>query len=245
MAEFGARLSQQMLPRIVILTGSGVSAESGLLTFRDSGGLWENHDIYEVASPQGWRKDPALVLDFYNKRRAQAALAQPNTGHVAIAEMQQRFGAQLITQNVDDLHERAGSEQVLHLHGELRKVRSTTDPGYISDVGSTAINVGDVCPQGGQLRPHIVWFGESVPLIDVAAQWCREAHILIVAGTSLEVYPAAGLVDMLPEGAVVFVVDPQLPPIHNREVIHIAQKASTGLPEVLKRIVEIYGSTQN
>jgi NAD-dependent deacetylase len=228
-------------PKVVILTGAGVSAESGLLTFRDSGGLWENYDIMEVASIDGWYRNPSLIIDFYNERRKQAHLAQPNDGHKTIADLQQHFGAKLITQNVDDLHERAGSTQVLHLHGELRKVRSETHPEYVVDIADAPIQIGDQCPNGGQLRPHIVWFGEMVPLIDVAAEWCSSADILIVVGTSMEVYPAAGLVMEVPSHTEVFVVDPVRPRIHiQRQVHHLAENGTTGLPKLFQLLKEKY-----
>jgi NAD-dependent deacetylase len=226
-------------PNIVILTGSSVSAESGLTTFRDSGGLWENYDIHVVASIDGWHQDPALVLDFYNKRRAQAKQAEPNAGHRAIADIQKAFNAKLITQNVDDLHERGGSDQVLHLHGELSKVRSTVNPEYIVDIGSDSIHLGDICPLGGQLRPDIVWFGEMVPNIEVAAAWCAEADILIVAGTSLLVYPASGLIHEIPEHAEIYIVDPSVPIVNGPNTIHaIAEKGTTGLVKLHQQLLE-------
>lgn len=229
------------VPSVVILTGAGVSAESGLATFRDSGGLWEQHDVMEVASIDGWYANPALVIDFYNYRRSQAFKAKPNDGHRAIAQIQEQFGAKVITQNVDDLHERAGASEVLHLHGELRKVRSETNPDYVLDIGDAPIHIGDLCPEGGQLRPHIVWFGEMVPLIEVAAEWCSNADILIVAGTTLEVYPAAGLVDAVPNHAQIFVVDPIRPKAHISNKVHyIEENGTSGLPKLFQLLKEMY-----
>lgn len=229
------------MPSVVILTGAGVSAESGLLTFRDSGGLWENHDVMDVASIDGWYRNPNLVLEFYNGRRKQAHTAQPNHGHIAIRDIQNHFDAKLVTQNVDDLHERAGSSNVLHLHGELRKVRSESNPDYVVDIGDAPIHIGDLCPEGGQLRPHIVWFGEMVPLIEVAAEWCSNADILIVAGTTLEVYPAAGLVDAVPNHAQIYVVDPIRPKAHISNKVHyIEENGTTGLPKLFQLLKEMY-----
>jgi NAD-dependent deacetylase len=228
-------------PNIVVFTGSGVSAESGLLTFRDAGGLWENYDVMEVASIDGWHRNPSLVLDFYNKRRIQAYSAVPNEGHLAIARIQSYFNASIITQNVDGLHEKAGSYDVLHLHGELSKVRSTIDDEYIIDIGDKTIQIGDQCPKGGQLRPHIVWFGEQVSSIYTAEEICSKADILVIAGTSLEVYPAAGLVHSLPEQAEIFVVDPNTPELYSSNPVSIIrEKASTGLPKVEQTLKERY-----
>ncbi len=228
-------------PNVVILTGAGVSAESGLLTFRDTGGLWENYDVMEVASIDGWHRNPKLVLDFYNARRKQAFHSTPNDGHLAIRDIQRHFGAKLVTQNVDDLHERAGCTQVLHLHGELRKVRSETNPNYVVDIADAPIVIGQRCPDGGQLRPHIVWFGEMVPLIEVAAEWCESADILIVAGTSLEVYPAAGLVNAVPRHAEIYLVDPVRPRAHIPNTVnYIEENGSTGLPKLFQHLKETY-----
>lgn len=228
-------------PNVVILTGAGVSAESGLLTFRDTGGLWENHDVMEVASIDGWLTDPRRVLDFYNERRKQAFHSRPNDGHLAISDIQRHFGAKLVTQNVDDLHERAGCGQVLHLHGELRKVRSEINPDYVVDIADAPVFLGQCCPDGGQLRPHIVWFGEMVPLIDVAADWCESADVLIVAGTSLEVYPAAGLLDVVPSHVEIYLIDPVRPRVRipNR-VNYIGENGSTGLPKLFQYLKEKY-----
>jgi NAD-dependent deacetylase len=188
-------------PKIVVLSGAGMSAPSGLATFRDSGGLWANHRIEEVATPEAWERNPQLVLDFYNQRRAQACAAEPNAGHRALAELERRYDVVVITQNVDDLHERAGSTRVIHLHGELTKARSTADESLVYDIGAKPIHLGDRCALGSQLRPHIVWFGEAVPLIEVATEEFRDAAKVLVVGTSLQVYPAAGLVEYAPAEA--------------------------------------------
>jgi NAD-dependent deacetylase len=189
-----------MVPRkIVVLTGAGMSAPSGLATFRDSGGLWRNHRIEDVATFEAWRRQPEIVLEFYNQLRVQACAASPNDGHLAIASLEKRFEVIVITQNVDDLHERAGSTKVIHLHGELTKARSTVDPELIYHIGASPIRIGDRCERGSQLRPHIVWFNESVPLIDEALRHVREAERVLVVGTSLSVYPAAGLIDFADE----------------------------------------------
>ena len=178
-----------------------MSAPSGLATFRDSNGLWANHRVEDVATPEAWHRDPQLVLDFYNQRRAQACAAEPNAGHRALAELERRYAVVVITQNVDNLHERAGSTRVIHLHGELTKARSTADESLVYDIGAKPIRLGDRCPRGSQLRPHIVWFGEAVPLIEEAADELRDAAKVLVVGTSLQVYPAAGLVSYAPAEA--------------------------------------------
>ncbi len=194
-------------PKIVVLSGAGMSAPSGLATFRDSNGLWANHRVEDVATPEAWERNPALVLEFYNQRRAQACAAEPNAGHRALAALEQRYDVVIVTQNVDNLHERAGSTRVIHLHGELTKARSTADESLIFDIGAKPIRLGDRCPRGSQLRPHIVWFGEDVPLIETAAEEFRDAAKVLVAGTSLQVYPAAGLVGYAPVEAEKLHVD--------------------------------------
>ncbi len=195
------------MKKLVVFTGAGVSAESGLKTFRDTDGLWEQHRIEDVATPEAWRKNQKLVLDFYNIRRRQVATAQPNAAHIAIAGLQKKFDTTVITQNIDDLHERAGSENVLHLHGEITKARSTLNPYLIYQIGERDILPGDYCELGSQLRPHIVWFGEFVPELDSAAEIISDADILIVIGTSLAVYPAAGLIHEAKPDCRKFLVD--------------------------------------
>jgi NAD-dependent deacetylase len=196
------------MKKLVVLTGAGVSAESGLKTFREMGGLWESYDVMEVASPEGWNNNMELVLRFYNERRAQLKDAKPNAGHTGLADLENFFDVHIITQNVDNLHEQAGSTKVLHLHGILTQVRSTGDASLVYDIGYKAINKGDTCDKGFQLRPNIVWFGEAVPAMEQAAAIASEADIFVVVGSSLVVYPAAGLVNYAPEHAPVFVVDP-------------------------------------
>lgn len=198
------------MKKIVVLTGAGISAESGIKTFRDSNGLWENHDIMEVASLKGWYKNPALVLDFYNKRRKQAETVSPNYAHSFLADLQNKFNVQIITQNVDDLHECAGSKNVIHLHGKLSEAKSEVDDHYIINVIGKQIEIGDVCDKGHQLRPNIVWFGEDVPLMEKAIDICKNADIFIVIGTSLKVYPAAGIIHYIPQKCQVFVIDPNV-----------------------------------
>lgn len=200
--------------KLVVLTGAGISAESGLRTFRDSDGLWEGYEIYEVASPRGWKKDPQLVLDFYNMRRKDVAEAQPNPAHLGLADLEKDFDVHIITQNIDDLHERAGSTKVLHLHGEIFKMRSTTmmryDGSTVFDIRDD-IRMGDLAPDGGQLRPHIVWFEEPVPMIEPAADIAAMADIFVVIGTSLVVYPAAGLLNYAPKQIPKFIIDKSIP----------------------------------
>ncbi|MEZ4900281.1 MAG: Sir2 family NAD-dependent protein deacetylase [Spirosomataceae bacterium] len=197
--------------KLVVLSGAGISAESGLKTFRDSDGLWEGYSIEEVATPQGWRKNPQLVLDFYNERRKQGLTAQPNAAHTILVELEKYFDVQIITQNVDNLHEKAGSSKVLHLHGQLYQSRSTKDPNLVYEMEGWALNLGDKCELGSQLRPNIVWFHEEVPMIEPAAKLTEEANIFVVVGTSLVVYPAAGLVYYVPPRVSIFVIDPHTP----------------------------------
>ena len=196
------------MKKIVVLTGAGISAESGIKTFRDADGLWEGHDIMEVASPIGWNKNPTLVLDFYNKRRAQLLTVQPNKADEILAELEKQFNIHIITQNVDDLHERAGSSSILHLHGELLKVRSVANEKNIMH-WKTDLNLGDCDEKGNQLRPHIVWFGEAVPLIEKAIEIFETADILVIIGTSLQVYPAAGLMNYVNQNVPVYYIDPK------------------------------------
>jgi len=202
------------MKKLVILSGAGISAESGVATFRDAGGLWEGYNVMDVASPEGWRKNPALVLDFYNKRRRQLFEVEPNRAHFIAAELEQDFDVTIVTQNVDDLHERAGSTNVIHLHGELLKARSVYNENDIIDHRGD-INLGDVHTDGHQLRPHIVWFGEAVPAIEQAAEVVEQADYIIVIGTSMQVYPAAGLIDFAKRTSPVFYIDPKPASISN------------------------------
>ncbi len=226
--------------KIVILTGAGISAESGIKTFRDAGGLWEGHDIMEVASPEGWQKNKKLVLEFYNQRRAQLHEVSPNAGHLALAELDKYFEVCIITQNVDDLHERAGSKRVIHLHGELLKVRSSKDPNLIYDWPKD-LNIGDHCEKGSQLRPHIVWFGESVPMIETAIEIAATSDLFMVVGTSMQVYPAASLIHYVDKKIPKFFIDPnpaQLDPKLNLNVIK--KTAVEGLPQIVQEIIGIH-----
>ena len=226
-----------MKKKLVVLSGAGISQESGLKTFRDMGGLWENYAVEDVASIDGWYRNPELVLDFYNQRRKQLFEAKPNAGHYGIADLEKWFDVSVITQNVDDLHERAGSTKVLHLHGELRKVRSTIDSSLIYTLDGWELKMGDKCEKGSQLRPHIVWFGEAVPAIYDAIPLVENADFVVVIGTSLAVYPAAGLVHYAKPGAPVFVVDPNRPEVALKNVVYIDEKAGKGV-EILKQKLE-------
>lgn len=219
---------------IVVLTGAGMSAESGIATFRDSGGLWEQHRVEDVATPEGFRANPKLVLDFYNARRRAAFNAKPNAGHVGLAEMEREYKVSIITQNVDDLHERAGSSNVLHLHGELNKVRSTADPSLIYELtaDNPDIHLGDKCEKGSQLRPHIVWFGEAVPMIERAVDEVQKADVLVVIGTSLNVYPAAGLINYARRGIPIYLIDPNEVRTSQSGITFIQKGASEGVAEL-------------
>ncbi len=227
------------MKKLVVLTGSGMSAESGLKTFRDSGGLWENYDVMQVASYDGWLQDRELVLRFYNERRAQLKNAKPNAGHIGLVELEEYFDVDIITQNVDNLHERAGSRSVLHLHGILTKARSTGNENLVYDIGYNSITIGDTCEEGYQLRPHIVWFGEPVPAIHEAAQIAGNADIFAVIGTSLVVYPAAGLIDYVPDNVPIYLIDPnevRVPPYRKVEIIK--ENAGTGVKILTEKLVK-------
>ncbi len=226
------------LERIVFLTGAGVSAESGIPTFRAKDGLWENHRVEDVATPEAFRRDPALVLRFYNERRRGVLAAEPNSAHRLIAELQNDFDVWVITQNIDDLHERAGSRQVLHLHGEIKKARSTRDPDYIVELNGSELNLGDLCPLGSQLRPHIVWFGEAVPAMEEAIEIAQEADLFAVVGTSLQVYPAAGIVEFVPLSSRLFLIDPA--PVgggfHRRVERFFQAPATQGMAQLVEHV---------
>ena len=222
---------------IVILTGAGISAESGIKTFRDSDGLWENHRIEDVATFDAWLRNKELVLDFYNQRRKQLLDCEPNDAHKLLVQLEEKYNVQIITQNVDDLHERAGSTHVLHLHGELFKVRSTLDEQLIYD-WKTDLNIGDKCEKDAQLRPHIVWFGEQVPMIAVAEKMTRNADIFIVIGTSMLVYPAAGLINCVDYNAPKYVIDPNKPSIAKlKNLEYITEKASVGVKILVDKLM--------
>jgi NAD-dependent deacetylase len=226
------------MKKIVVLSGAGVSAESGIPTFRDAGGLWEGYDVMEVASPEGWQKNPQLVLEFYNQRRKKALEVKPNAGHLILAELEKHFEVSVITQNIDNLHERAGSTNVLHLHGELFKSRSTVDESLIYDIEGWEIKWGECCEKGSQLRPHVVWFGEAVPMFEVAARETETADILIVVGTSMQVYPAASLINYIPEKTPVFIVDPKADALYLHQYDHY-HFFNMGGSEGLKQVKEI------
>jgi len=229
------------MKKLVILTGAGMSAESGISTFRDSNGLWKNHRIEEVASPIAWQNTPELVMEFYNLRRKQLFEVEPNNGHKALVELEKYFDVQIITQNVDDLHERAGSKNVLHLHGELKKARSTVDKTLIYELDHWELKLGDKCEKGSQLRPHIVWFGEAVPMIEKAAEIAATAEIFIVIGTSMVVYPAAGLINYVSRDAKKYYIDPnafEVSGISNLRIIN--EKAGTGVPKLLEELANYH-----
>lgn len=226
------------MKHLVVLTGAGMSAESGIKTFRDNGGLWETYDVMEVASYNGWLRNTELVLRFYNERREQLASVEPNGAHIGLVNLEKHFKVTIITQNVDNLHERAGSTNVLHLHGELTKARSSKDPSYVIDIGYKKINLGDKCPKGGQIRPNIVWFGEAVPAMEEAADIAAKADIFVVIGTSLNVYPAAGLIDYAPSRAPIYLIDPN--PVTTsirRKFEFIQEKAGKGVEMLTERLL--------
>lgn len=224
-----------MKPNLIVLTGAGMSAESGLKTFRDADGLWEGHDVMEVATPEGFLKNPELVLEFYNQRRKQLLEVEPNSAHKALVELEENYRVTIITQNVDDLHERAGSSEVIHLHGELLKVRSTGNEFDIQSWTKDLV-VGDVCEKGYQLRPHIVWFGEAVPMIDKAMEICETADILVIIGTSMQVYPAASLMHYVPEHTPTFFIDPN-PAIDSQGHLKVIPETATRGLSILKGLL--------
>jgi len=228
------------MKKLVILTGAGMSRESGIRTFRETGGLWEEYDVNEVASPMGWNKNKELVLRFYNERRRQLADCEPNAGHRGVAALEEYFEVNIITQNVDNLHERAGSTKVLHLHGELTKVRSTSDPSLVYDIGYKDVNAGDLCEKGSQLRPHIVWFGEAVPMMDEAVKITSSADIFAVIGSSLNVYPAAGLISYAPKIASLWLIDPNDVFVPINKINVIKEKASDGVAILTERLLSMY-----
>jgi NAD-dependent deacetylase len=222
-----------MKKKLVILSGAGMSQESGIRTFRDMGGLWEEYDVMEVATPEAWHRNPELVMQFYNDRRKQLYECEPNAGHLGLVDLEKDFDVQIITQNVDDLHERAGSKHILHLHGELKKARSSVDESLVYAIDGWELKFGQKCAKGSQLRPHIVWFGEAVPAMDEAIPMVESADILVVVGTSFNVYPAAGLVNYAKGGTPIFVIDPERPSMYIRNVTYIQEKAGKGV-ELLK-----------
>lgn len=226
-----------MKKKLVVLTGAGMSAESGIKTFRDSDGLWENHDVMDVASIEGWHRNPQLVMEFYNQRRKQLHEVTPNAGHIGLAELEADFDVHIITQNVDDLHERAGSANIIHLHGELKKVRSSISTKHVKELEGWELKWGDLAPDGSQLRPHIVWFGEAVPMMDMATVITEQADILVVIGTSLQVYPAAGLLHYAPAPIPKYLIDPKGEPVHGVKNLTVLNKTATEGVAALKKIL--------
>lgn len=230
------------MKKLVVLSGAGISQESGIPTFRDSNGLWEGFRVEDVASPEGWRKDPETVLDFYNQRRKRALEVFPNRGHEILAELEEHFEVTVVTQNVDDLHERAGSTKVIHLHGSLFESRSTKDESLVYPIKGWELKMGDTCEKGSQLRPNIVWFGEMVPMMDVAARYAKKADIFLVVGTSMQVYPAAGLIHYVPYDCIKYLVDPNTPDIAGVSGVKaFAEKASIGMELVQADLLKLIG----
>ncbi len=227
-----------MKKKIIVLTGAGISAESGIRTFRDSGGLWEGHNIEDVATHEAWERNPEMVQEFYNQRRKQLYEVEPNIAHLALARLEEKYDVQIITQNVDDLHERGGSTKVLHLHGELKKSRSTVNDSLIYDIKGWELKMGDLCDKGSQLRPHIVWFGEGVTEIEKATDIAKKAYIFIVIGTSMNVYPAAGLLESIPYFVTKYFIDPNAKDNYNvSNLTIIKEKAGIGVPRLVDELL--------
>lgn len=225
------------MKNIIVLTGAGISAESGLKTFRDSDGLWEGYNIEDVATPEAWERDPALVQDFYNQRRKSVLEAQPNAAHVALAKLEERYDVTIITQNIDDLHERAGSTRVVHLHGIITRSQSSVKANLTYPIDGWEIKMGETCELGSQLRAHVVWFGEAVPMIETAAQLCSKADLFILVGTSLAVYPAAGLINYVPREVTKYIIDPNIPTVSNRHIVEMPYKATIGVPMLVDELL--------
>ena len=227
------------MKKLVVLSGAGISAESGIPTFRDAGGLWEGHRVEDVATPEGWHKNRELVLEFYNQRRKKALEVQPNRGHDILAELEKYFDVTIVTQNVDNLHERAGSSKVIHLHGSLFESRSTLDESLVYPIDGWELKLGDKCGKGSQLRPNIVWFGEAVPMMEEATHIASRADVFIVVGTSMQVYPAAGLIDYVKREVPKYLVDPKIPDLSHIPNLHsIAYKASTGMAKLKEILIK-------
>jgi NAD-dependent deacetylase len=228
-----------MKKKIIILTGAGISAESGLNTFRDADGLWEGYNIEDVATPEAWRKNPELVQQFYNDRRKSVMEAKPNPAHLALAKLDEKFDTLIITQNIDDLHEKAGSKAIIHLHGEIVYARSSKNAALLYKMENYEIKTGDLCELGSQLRPHVVWFGEDVPMITKAMHEMPKADIVILIGSSLAVYPAAGLLEFVRPEVPIYVVDPKIPPVNlQNKLIKIQEKASKAVPMLVNKLLE-------
>lgn len=226
------------MQKVIVLTGAGISAESGLKTFRDSDGLWEGYDIEEVATPEAWQRNPALVQEFYNMRRKSVLEAKPNAAHEALAKLEEKYDVTIITQNIDDLHERAGSSKIVHLHGVITRSQSSLNPNLTYPMDGWELKMDEVCELGSPLRPHVVWFGESVPMIETAAALCTTADIFILIGTSLAVYPAAGLINYVPDGVPKYIVDPHIPYVRGGDsVIKIEEKATTGVVKLVNDLL--------
>jgi NAD-dependent deacetylase len=231
-------LNLGMKQRLVVLTGAGISAESGLKTFRDSDGLWEGYNVMDVATPQAWQRNPNLVQQFYNERRKQVLLAIPNDAHLQLAKLEEYFDVQIITQNIDDLHERAGSTNVTHLHGIITYAQSDKNPLLLYPINGDEIEMGELCELGSQLRPHVVWFGEAVPMIENASVMCEEADLFMLIGTSLAVYPAAGLIDFVPTHVSKYIIDKKIPAIdHHQNIIKIEKSATEGVKEIAAQLI--------
>jgi NAD-dependent deacetylase len=228
-----------MKKKIVVLTGAGISAESGLQTFRGSDGLWEGYSIYEVATPEAWVANPALVQEFYNMRRKGVLEAQPNAAHKALVDLEDKYDATIITQNIDDLHERAGSTNVLHLHGVITKSQSSINPELTYPIEGWELKMGELCELGSQLRAHVVWFGEAVPMIEPAIQVCAAADIFILTGSSLAVYPAAGLINAVPRAVPKYIVDPNIPDVRVSNLIKIEERATVGIPALVAELLAV------
>ncbi|RDC57697.1 NAD-dependent deacylase [Pedobacter chinensis] len=225
--------------KLVVLTGAGISAESGLKTFRDSDGLWEGYNVYDVATPEAWERNPELVQAFYNERRKQILAAEPNRAHYTLAELEKNFDVEIITQNIDDLHERAGSSKVTHLHGIITKSQSNRKSDLTYPIKGSEIKMGELCELGTQLRPHVVWFGEAVPMIEVAAKICQQADLFVLIGTSLAVYPAAGLIDFVPSMAPKYIIDPKTPDVRRyNNIVNIEKNAVSGVADLKKILVD-------
>jgi NAD-dependent deacetylase len=225
------------MKKVIVLTGAGISAESGLKTFRDSDGLWEGYNIEDVATPEAWERNPALVQDFYNQRRKSVLEAQPNAAHYALARLEEKYDVTIITQNIDDLHERAGSTKVVHLHGIITRSQSSINPKLTYAIDGWEIKMGEICELGSQLRAHVVWFGEAVPMIETAANLCSKADLFILVGTSLAVYPAAGLINYVPHDIRKYIIDPQIPAINNRHIVKMPYKATIGVPMLINELI--------